>query len=855
MTPVRQSLSGLRIVELAGGVVGGYCGKLFADLGAAVVKVEPPAGDELRHRESAVRGPDGHFRGGALLHLDTNKRSTVVDVAAASDRRRLDRLVAASHLVVEVTGSGRPAEWGLAWDDLHERSPAVSLLRISGFGATGPHARYRWSDLVAQTVSGALLVGRTDEGPVRLPAQLGLHLVAGMAALGGLAAVVSAEATGSGRFVDCAATEVLATLPARATTMLAYRYRGGEPGPTLETAARESLIPGGVHPCADGFVSLMSTPQQLAEMIEVLDDDDLRVAFARPDAFERGETKEAVDAALYPWLLARTRAQATAEAQAGGWPLAGVNTPREVLHAEHTRQRGFWVHTDDQGAGPIDLPGAPYRFAEGGWALRRLAPSLGEHDDEITAELELWPRPGAGTADRDDRIGPASTPTRGTRDTARIRSDGPAPPLSGIRVVDLTTVWSGPYATMLLADLGAEVIRVENPWILPPTTKGYQARPTIANPGYLGSMYGPGVRDRPDRPWNRHAMNNALARNKLSCTIDTRQSEGRELLLRLAERSDVFIDNFKAAGLARMGVHPEELRARNPRLVVVRMPPAGTSGDWSAYTGFGAQFDGLSGMLWICGHRGSHPTTTPGTTYMDAASGPAAAFATIAALRYRAGTGRGQMVEFDQTENVLNHLGDVFVDCQLGVEPQRWGNRDPCRAPQGLYRCQGEDRWLAVSVADDDAWRALCGVMGRADLAADRRLGDAAGRRAHHDELDAVIGAWAADHDSLVAFGALQAAGVAAGALLDDEMLATDPQFVARQWQQPLESLDVGTHLHPGPPFRGVPLAWRRGSPVLGEDNEYVYRRVLGVSAEDFGRFRRERMLAEDYLDAAGNPL
>ena len=236
---------------------------------------------------------------------------------------------------------------------------------------------------------------------------------------------------------------------------------------------------------------------------------------------------------------------------------------------------------------------------------------------------------------------------------------------------------------MLLADLGAEVIRVENPWILPPTTKGYEPRPTIANPGFLGSLYGPGVPDRPDRPWNRHAMNNALARNKLSCTIDTRRPEGRELLLRLAEKSDVFIDNFKAGSLDRIGIQTSELQARNPRLLVVRMPATGLTGDWSGYTGFGAQFDGLTGMLWLCGHLDSELVTSPGTTYMDAASGPGAAFATVAALRYRAGTGRGQFVEFDQSENILNHLGDVFVDCQLGVAPRRWGNRDPWRAPQG----------------------------------------------------------------------------------------------------------------------------------------------------------------------------
>ena len=214
-----------------------------------------------------------------------------------------------------------------------------------------------------------------------------------MAALGALAAVIVAESTGTGSFVDCAALEALATLPARSSTLLGYQYRDGAPGPSLVDAARETLIPGGVQPCADGFVSMMSTPQQLGELLDVLDNDALREAFAA-DAFERGETKEAMDAALYPWLLARTRAEATAEAQRAGWPLAGVNTPAEVLEAQHLRQRGFWAHTDDPGGGPLDLPGAPCRFAEGGWTLRRLAPRLGvydDHDDEPAPPTEPEP--------------------------------------------------------------------------------------------------------------------------------------------------------------------------------------------------------------------------------------------------------------------------------------------------------------------------------------------------------------------------------------------------------------------------------------------------------------------------------
>jgi crotonobetainyl-CoA:carnitine CoA-transferase CaiB-like acyl-CoA transferase len=390
--------------------------------------------------------------------------------------------------------------------------------------------------------------------------------------------------------------------------------------------------------------------------------------------------------------------------------------------------------------------------------------------------------------------------------------------------------------------------------VLPPTTKGYHARPVLTNPGFLGSMYAPIAPGQPDRPWNRHAMNNSLARNKLSCTIDTRQPEGRELVMRLGEQSDVFIENFKTSGLAHMGIQVSELQARNPQLIVVRMPPAGLTGDWSGYTGFGAQFDGLTGLLWLSGHRGADLTSSPATTYMDAASGPAGAFATIAALRYRAATGRGQLVELAQSENIINHLGDILLDRQLGLAPERLGNRDRWNAPQGLYRCQGDQAWIAISVHDDEAWRSLAEAIGLPELGSDPRYADAVSRTSAHDELDRLIGAWTEARTPDEAFASLQEAGVAAGPLLSDEAFVRDRQIMDRQWLQPLASADVGTHSHPGFAFRGVPQVWQRGAPVLGQDNEYVYKKLLGVSDADFERYRRTKMLADDYLAPDGTP-
>jgi crotonobetainyl-CoA:carnitine CoA-transferase CaiB-like acyl-CoA transferase len=820
---MRQVLSDVVVVDVSAEPAGAYCAKTFADLGAAVIKVEPPGGDPLRERP------------GAFLHLNTNKLSVVIDPADRHDCARLGALIERADLVVQSAGQGDLAAYGLDVPGVRAQSPSLVVTTISGFGAEGPYAAYRWSDLVAQVAGFATLPqGPSDDVPVKLPAMVALCIVGHTAALGALAGVVRARASGDGAHVDCAAYEVLGTLPSRAGRYLGWEYLGQQPPPPPATSASATLLPMGVFPAGDGYVAMMSTPQQLGEMLAVLDDDALREAFARPDGFVRGDTKEVLDAALYPWLLSHTRAELTAAAQAAGWPFAGVNTPAEVLAADHLHQRGFWVDVQDPVHGDLLLPGPPYRLAEGGWRLHRGAPALGD-DGAVEAALD---------AARAAAVAPAD------------RTDGAVPPLRGIRVLDLTTVWSGPYLTQLLADLGAEVIRVENPSVFPPTTKGYVPRPV--DPMQLGSllsMYAPAIDGREDRPYNRHAMNNSIARNKLSATLDPRRPEARELLFRLVEKSDVFIENMKASTLHRLGIHESELLDRNPRLVVVRIPPAGLTGDWAHYTGFGAQFDGLSGLAWITGHHDSELVETPSTTYMDAATGSAGAFAILAALHYRDATGRGQLIELAQMENVLAHLGDVYVDLQLGVEPQRLGNRDRSMAPQGVYRCRGEHRWLAVTVADDAAWRALATVLGPPELATDRRFLTAAERQAHGDDLDELLREWASEQDAVEAFHTLQAAGVAAAPLLDDDLLAVDPNVAARGWIRPMPSTDVGTYRHIGHAFTGLPQAWDRGSPVLGEDNEYVFTKLLGLDDDTYQRLEAARVIVADYLDVNGNPV
>jgi crotonobetainyl-CoA:carnitine CoA-transferase CaiB-like acyl-CoA transferase len=238
---------------------------------------------------------------------------------------------------------------------------------------------------------------------------------------------------------------------------------------------------------------------------------------------------------------------------------------------------------------------------------------------------------------------------------------------------------------------------------------------------------------------------------------------------------------------------------------------------------------------------------------MDGVTGPAGVFALLAALHYRAATGRGQVIELAQSENVITQMGDVFVNLQLGQRPRRFGNRDPHRAPQGLYPCC-DGRVLAVTVGDDRAWQALTSVMGRPDLGKEERLSTVTGRQAAHDEIDAAIAAWSGSMDCYEAFHALQQAGVAAGPYLDESQFPGDEQVQAREWIRPLSSADVGSFDHLGQPFRGIPMAWERGAPVLGQDNEYVFRHILGLDEHEYRRLCDQQIAVEDYLDPQGRP-
>src|ERR671924_396069 len=330
-------------------------------------------------------------------------------------------------------------------------------------------------------------------------------------------------------------------------------------------------------------------------------------------------------------------------------------------------------------------------------------------------------------------------------------------PLEGIRILDFTVVWAGPFATMLLADFGAEVIRVESLQYFPSVTRGLLPRPDKAVvrslPGYAGAYpeHDPGP-----RPWNRHPMFNPHARNKHSMTVDLRRPKGRELFIKLVSVSDVLVENHSARFMENLGLTYDVLQGSKPDLIMVSMPAFGMSGPYKYYQGFGINVESVCGFTWLRSYPDGDLSDTSATLHMDAASGASAAFAILAALHYRRRTGKGQFIDFGQAENLMQQIGEILMDYTL-------------------------------------------------------------------------IAAWTRQHQPWEIMERLQRAGIAAGPVMREPDLFTDPHLHARGFFRVVTHPEAGTHVYPGIMWQmsKTPATIRRPPVRLGEDNEYVYRELL----------------------------
>ena len=427
-------------------------------------------------------------------------------------------------------------------------------------------------------------------------------------------------------------------------------------------------------------------------------------------------------------------------------------------------------------------------------------------------------------------------------------------PLEGIRVADITVIYAGPFATMNLADWGAEVIRVESIKHFQVLTRGGTAHPNqdiVSDPIRTGGIATYCGRDVSFRPWNRWTLFNAHARNKLGCTMDMTQPKGIEMFKRLIAVSDVFLESNAPHVKENLGLTYDVLKEVNPKLIMLSMPGFGGSGPYKYYRALGVHQEGFIGHTSLRGYPDSDPSTTSTVYHADEAAGATAALAVLMALHYRNRTGKGQHIDMAQAETTMPHLGEAIMDYTMNNRVQEtMANRMPGAAPCGCYRCPGEDRWVNITVTSDEEWQGLCRAMGDPAWARDEKFSDSLSREHNQDELDGHIGEWTMKNNHYDLMYLLQKEGVPAGPIIFEDEAYTDPHLKEREFFQELTHEECGTHIYPGLSFKisGVPNSIRRPPVRLGEYNEYVYKEVLGVSDEEYRQLEEEGHIGMDFL-------
>ncbi|MEM7363386.1 MAG: CoA transferase [Pseudomonadota bacterium] len=403
-------------------------------------------------------------------------------------------------------------------------------------------------------------------------------------------------------------------------------------------------------------------------------------------------------------------------------------------------------------------------------------------------------------------------------------------PLTGIRIIDLTHVWAGPLGTRILGDLGAEVLKIETA-----TARGLRDM-RIPTPG----MYPGG--DPKDEHWNRHGEFNKLNRNKKGLSINLKTDEGKSVFLGLVEQSDVVIENFSATAMDRLGLGYGTLREANPKIIYVAMPGFGTSGPNSDFVAFGPSVEPMTGLTAIMGYSEEEKHTTA-MGLPDAVAGVTAAAAVVTAIAQRKETGQGQHLDLPLHEGTINLLGEKYVEAQLtGRAPQAMANRHASYAPQGIYPCQGDDEWIAISVPNDSTWASLVSIL---TIEGDQ-YSTMAARQQHHDQLDALIGSFTRHCDKHELMHLLQEAGVPAGAVQKAPDLLSDPHVLDRDYFVEMGGEHIEHVPYPGTPvkFDGQRATdWQR-APKLGEHNEEVLRDVLGMSDREISQLQTDGVIA-----------
>ena len=784
-----SALRGFRVVELAESVAGEYCGKLLADFGAEVIKVEAPSGSPTRAM-APIFADNAGCEGSALFaYLNTNKQSVVLDRGSMADVELLHQMIGAADAVVEDRATG--------W---YERHPDVVFCSITPFGqevaAEFENARsinvFHASGWGYHTPSHA----DPDKPPLQGPGRFLADYEAGLdAALCVAASLFGRLHTGQGELIELSEHAVLAS---RADSVLG-RFITGEVTAEGTRDDYDQAGPAAFFACADGFVYLYMTSRAHwlgvknlmghPEWLNAFDDDwlEFSVTAEKVAAFRRGFAE---------WVRDLAKESAADEAQRLGVPLVPVNGAADLRHLPQYRHRGFFQAVSHPVLGAAAYPTVPYALSASPAEITSAAPTLGQHT-ALVLDRRNVPRP---------------PPVVRSAQLKRPR-DPRGGPLQGVRVVELTKVWAGPYAGKLLAMLGAEVIKVE----------------TACNPEEMRAYGGTDINHAP----YFLSINPEI----LSIDLDIKSGEDMARLRELIARSDIVINNLRPGAMERQGLGYEQLTAVKADIISVSIKMWGNDGPLGHQTGYAPSFAALAGLASLVGYAGGPPLGTS-MRYGDSTVGAAAAYAAVVALLHREVSGEGQFVDVSAVEALSAMIGDCLLEQSLTGKPLGPnGNYHPDMCPHGCYPCS-DGSWVTIAVASEAEWCQLCVALDAAALTLDPRYATMDERRRNAEALDADVARLTRSHDAEELAHRLRAAGVPAGKSATAIDVIADQRLWDRELYRFVTDHREGQRPILGPSWRMArfPARIARGAPDLGEDTEYVLREILGATSRMGGR-------------------
>lgn len=793
------ALSHLRVIEIGSAAAMSYSARLFADFGATVRKIEPRKGDPLR--QTAPLTPNGQSSWFAFLNF--NKSSVVLDPEDPGATLRLTNLIENCDILLDgrdVDAADCPA---FDLDGIKQRHPGLIHVEASWFGHDGPYAKFAATDSTIRALTGLIKLVGPIEGPPMYAPDFQAGIFAGLwSFIAAAASVLSRTRDGHGRtsglsiFESSIAATELVMFESLSSGEVIRRIGVNQFWPTL---------PVGIYETRQGWLGVTTvTPAQwrafceMLELLELRDDPSLFLGTDRLLHISHIENK------IIPKLKERTAQEWFADGLQRKIPIVPVPDISALVADEEKKARGAIV--------PITI-GSETGFTPG--SMQRLIDTPPRHGGAVPAIGEHQP------ADSTSRV-----PTREPLDSSRL-------PLEGIRVIDFSMGWAGPLCTRTLADLGADVIKIEAIQY-PDWWRGVDRRPSYI----LDQMY--------EKTLRYCVMN----RNKRGITLDLTRPQGLNLAKRLLADADLVVDNYSVDVLPKLGLDHDVLSELNPKLVMMSMSAFGKGSKNRDCRAYGSTLEQGSGLPSVVGDPDGPPVMSH-NAFGDAVGGLNGCAAVLIALIHARLTGRGQIIDLSQIECMIPFAAPWIVVHSIdGKPPTKYGNRHPDLVPHGCFRCAGDDSWIVVAISDDAAWPKLAELLGRGDWSDDKQFETAASRRTIESEIEAAIATWASTRDPDEAMSVLQGAGVAAGVARLPVDLLTDRHLHVRGFFQEIDRAFMGPHPQASMPFRETtePFSIRRPSPTLGEHNREILSGVLGLSNEEIEQLARDGIIGTEML-------